>query len=327
MIFPDRIDTVLLYDTDAEVDAAALLLDINASIPSGKTPFGLRMAHGGNYALLENDIYHVSIRKNPKAQPAEEFTRALDAPITQAGRVKFLPRIRRHDQAIFISVGLGSLSENRGEQPVDQGFADRGAAPLQLRDMIALSHALTRCLVRQTPPLAIHWRQSNRLLIPEQVMDHAETNIPVSYCYSPAPFSSGTKQKGRYQSGLRAIGSEHILGRTLVLHESSLSLTNECNLVDAVLRLALSEEIEFRDGQRMAIDNWPTFELRRRPPSEAFPCGTLELLIDEDDRPMTHQRDSLREAFGRKPARDSWHGRAASLATLDFLRSIFARYA
>jgi len=299
MIQTGRIDTVYLYDQPVTADIQAVLMELNASCGQEETAFEPRLPPSGGFALLENDRYHISVRGDDRRQPAEEFTRALDAPVTQTGRIKFTPRLRRHRAALLVSVGLGSLSAERDTDSTP-GFAAVNTDPAQALAMIAISHAVARAVVRNTPPLAVHWRQSNRLLIPEQVIAEAEHKIPLSYVYNPTPFSSGTRQNGKVQSGLRALGSEYVTGRTVVLHESGLGFSQGCQLIEAIMGLALLGTFDLNNGRRIQVDQWPTCEIRLRPPSAAFPSGTLELMPDEQTHPPRRAPDdNLRRAFGR----------------------------
>lgn len=330
MIHHDRIDTVLLYDKPCGVAGAPLLLDLNAAQGLGAAGFEPRLSPHDGYALYENDGVHISIRETGAPQPAEEFTRALDAPITQNGRVKFAPRVRRHKSAVLISVGLGSLrferdpdrSERFGGGMFGAGMTDT----TQMRQLIALSHKVTRCLVQAAPPLAVHWRQSNRLLSAEQIEQEAQAEIPVSYCYNPMPFSSGTRIAGQIQAGLGAHGSEHLVGRTLILHESGLSFGQGCRLIEAAMRLVVAGQARFDTSKSVAIDGWPACELRRRPPSAAFPAGTLELT--PDTRPTARQaqgsEDRLRRVFGRAAPKAGGFDRSF-LGRFSQMRSALAR--
>jgi len=314
MIRPDHIETVLLHDQPCTLNTHALLLALNAGQANATDHFELRNSQGDDYALLENSRLHVSIRQFDQPMPAETFTRALDAPIMTLGRVKFAPRIRRHSCAVLVTVGLGSLRDD-GERDINT--AAYGADLTQMRQFITLSHLVARFLVQTAPPLAVHWRQSNRLLLPEQVLDQPANSIPVPHCYDPAPFSSGTRVRGKAQSGLRAIGSENVTGRTVVLHESALNLSQGCRLIDDVLRLSLEGSGDFRDGQRLALDGWPVCEIRRRPPSEAFPAGTVELTPDNTLPPPNRApEENLRRVFRRPQGRQALSGRISHMRDL-----------
>lgn len=320
MIQGDRVETVFLYDRPAPADMTAITLELNAACAKSVQPFEARLPASGSFVLLDNGAYHVVIRHSDRPCPPESFIRALDAPVTQTGRIKFAPRLRRHRAALSVCVGVGSLSPDRQDGAIPAINPDDRSDVAVTRQLLCLSHRVARAVLRGCVPLAVHWKQSNRLLLPEQILDEAKRDIPLSYTYNPAPFSSGTRLNGRVLSGMRALGSEWIAGRTLVLHENSLSLGQGGKLIEDIMQLSLDGTSDLGDGRKLRIGEWPACTLRQRPPTVAYPAGTLEIMLRDDIGQKPGPRDEkLRRVFGR--ARDA---RMFS-RSLGGMRAAFAR--
>ena len=114
-------------------------------------------------------------------------------------------------------------------------------------------------------------------------------------------FSSGLRAGGRQMTGFRAAGSELLLGRTLILHETSMRLDRAQAFVTDLIDACLDEGTLFDDGEIVRLYRWPVCEIRHRAPSEINPYGTFEVMLNEAQvTDPASDRTDLRSAFGRR---------------------------
>lgn len=192
---------------------------------------------------------------------------------------------------------LGALSRHRRVLTITVTDTQPCRTRVGQPDLLPLRvlHALTLALSDMHQPRAVLWRQSGRLLTREEVLDQRAAQVPLAYCHAPRPFSNGARRAGRRLAGIRAQHSEDLIGRTVILHETTLPFGEGCALIRDVLHTMLAQPEGFARGKPVQLDGWPVIHIGRRAPSEAFPGGTLEL--DLDDSAEAPQGDPLKAAF------------------------------
>jgi len=260
--------------------------------------------------LLVDDAMHIVVNSKNQPMAGKYFDAALATPSAQPNDLQWRHLIRQHQAVMTLSVGTGTLG-SRGESTQNPQLFER-AMPLTERAKVwDLLHRLMVQVMAIKQPLALLFHASNHLIDPAQIAADNRVGLPLKCMINPVQFSSGTKKKGQPTIGFRAMGSEVILGRSLILHEIDLPLEQSVIWASKVMQKCLDNGALFANGHHCSDFEGAILDIRQRPPSEANPFGTFELLFSDVHRareiPVT--ADTLRQSiFGRRAlARQARH--------------------
>lgn len=315
MICPP-VETTLFLPRPADIVPARLLAGFNGARPAGLPALRLddrqslraRRFHCGRFAI--------DIAQCPAQSGTSPFGTGTEGGDTLTG----LRRLSRpsapadpaagHRATLMISVS-DNASDQAGptspqlnhpeEMPHDGlrgGHRDREIALRRM--MLALAHRVATLCARQVDAMAAHWGQSDRLL---PIGDFVADRLPAAICFVPQVFTSGSRHHGRRLTGFRAKGSEDLLGRLLIMHETALPLDRACALAAALIDRWMASDTRPTPGEALDLPGWPTGDIRLRPPSGSHPMGTVEIMLRDIGgaavQPHSGLRGGLRGTIGR----------------------------
>jgi len=166
------------------------------------------------------------------------------------------------------------------------GWSDPALVTRRL--MLALAHRVAWLAARQLDAGAVYWGQSGQL-VPVAALDDptAGDRLPTALCFVPLVFSSGGRFIGRRLTGFRAAGSQDLLGRMLIVHETALPLDRSTGYAAHMLRHCLDQGGLPAGNAVLRLPGWPEADIRLRPPSAADRLGTVEVMLRDDARAVT----------------------------------------
>lgn len=163
------------------------------------------------------------------------------------------------------------------------GWSDPALVTRRL--MLALAHRIAALAARQLDASALYWGQSGRMVPVAALEDTtAGDRLPMALCFVPRVFSSGGRFLGRRLTGFRAAGSQDLLGRMLIVHETALPLDRSTTYAAETLRHCLDQGRLPAGNAVLRLPGWPAADIRLRPPSAADRLGTVEVMFRDDAR-------------------------------------------
>lgn len=304
--------STLLFPSAPHFDACAYLERLNDALPAGVGAFDYLEVESAALHLFRNEAFTVRVEISEEPEAPTKFASALISPASQR-LMRLSNDVRRHRATLKIAVALpdAATAMNGDATPGQDAKAAENRLHTPQSEMLRLKvlHLFTHTATRMTRPLVVHWEQSNRLLTALEVGTAEMEEIPYGYCFSPRPFSSGAKQYGSALVGFRAVGAEMVLGRALIVHETTLPLAQGCDLAADLIRV-FHRNSRPRADSVLRLDGHPAMQIRRRPPSGAFRSGTIEVTVDESTIGLpSRPEDALRDAFNGQSATASARGR------------------
>ncbi|MDG1529837.1 MAG: hypothetical protein P8Q99_00660 [Paracoccaceae bacterium] len=291
----------MIFDREFEGSIRAVL----EQIQSRGAPFNRFHFHADcrdGLVLLMDDACHIALKSENTPMKGDRFEPALAKEVENPKDLHLRQLIRQHKSVLTFSVGKGSLAK-RGETATEKRAFEPALSLTDRATMWQLLHALLNALVGQRAPLAVLFHATHQLLEPAEIIANDRAGLPLKSMINPSTFSSGTKIKGNPLVGFRAMGSEVILGRRLILHEINLPLNQSMGLATKVMQTCYDNGVLMPNGHHTTEFTGATLDIRQRPPSAANPFGTFELLFSDVHHANENfiTADTLRQSiFGRK---------------------------
>jgi hypothetical protein len=234
MLYPNVIQAALLLDTPFEgLDALMRELARVLEMKTG-SPFTISEHRPGAFMRLLDSGDALMLSAEYLANPPDPnpFENALGSAVTAIYAPDMAKRVKRARAAILLEVSHVVLGEpdihpqlapatREGEDAPASGTPDafhRRLDTLVLMARVASDHIT---------PCAIHWTQSDQLLLPETFEAFASGGFPGPLTLHPLLFGSSDESDdpadaGPCRTGLRTFGARHWLGREVVVPPSTL---------------------------------------------------------------------------------------------------------
>lgn len=292
----------LIFDHDITANAGDFLSIIqNSGAPFDQ--FTLLSDNHEGFSLLVDDNFHIVIKVKDHPMVGRQFDAALAMPIIKQRELHWRHLIRQHQSSMSITIGRGTLG-NRGPQSIERRQIERMLSLPERAEIWNLTNQLIAKLIDIEQPLALLFHATKQLIEPAQIQQFMRAGVPAATMINPAPFTSGAMVNSRAMIGFNAIGSEVLLGRSLILHEVDQSLDQAIIWAGKAIHKCLDDGALMANNHHSGDFHGATLDIRQRRPSEVYPFGTFEVLLS-DIRQKNEPRvtaDTLRQAiFGRRP--------------------------
>ncbi|MEP5760119.1 MAG: hypothetical protein ABJ327_12580 [Litoreibacter sp.] len=311
------IQIVLVYDNASVFDQFfGDLLTIEPRLKTALQDYGSWNSLSGyntpNHLGLATDIRHVTLQRYDEQMELDGFADILANPLVTNLRPKIAEAIQKHQRAFLIEVGCGSspgfakalalpgLSEALGGlESLGMGLSDDQAG---YEDRLRLAQRLACAMIDELAPSAVHWVQS------QQVFDGATFkaiagdgfSLPL-YC---GPFLFGGKQlsDGSVMAGVRALGSQNILGKMVMFKPDVQDWSESYTQILAFIAYCRSIGRVLEDNETFSADtaDAPVYRVTHKNDVPQLPDGYIELSVDGRD--LT----GMQEGFFRRLLRKFW---------------------
>ena len=263
-IVTGTIEATLLYPAPPRLAGASLLDAVNA----GLQPFGLWFwdvpAAPGEALALSNGAMRVALRPVEHPLPGAEIAAALGGSYTRLRPNDYAGRVAAHKAAVRLDV-----CDVRDARP----------EPIPEATMVVVAHAVVAAAKSAQPPLVIHWRQSDMLVLPEEVPPLRGIGFPASLVTRPEIVDAGRDSGGRLRLGVTAALSERYFGKTVTVEPTAHPLDEVLSLIDFCLLKRLAGEELLTDGATLGLPGPVEVTVRHRAASADHPAGSIALSL------------------------------------------------
>lgn len=248
MQFPNRIQSVLLFDRPIEV-LEAVVRDF-ARIEEMKTgaTFNVPETKPDRFYRLFNGDEELMLTFEYIDGPAnsEAFRAALGSPITGMLCSDIRERIARTGSHILLEVShgvIGGAAENPEVVQLLQtiGRGPDGATQEQFERRLDVLALMSRIVTDHAAPMAVHWTQSDQLIPGEEFDAFAERPAPDALHVHPYLFGPKPAPGEEGMVGIRTFGARHWLGREILVEPSNLPWAANFETVLAFIRASTAE--------------------------------------------------------------------------------------
>ena len=227
--YPRTLQTALLFDETAPLPSIDFdwqevidcvneaLFDYNKKASGLKLPeFENQRTAGDKGMVIGNGLFQIHAICHEAPVASANFTQLRASPIYADMQPHLLRMLGSHTCHISIKVThcAGPISGDSAGSDAAGASDDMGQTEGQLTFEARLFVAKTFAwvLADLAAPLLVHWGQSDQLYQNDHSLRVAEPDIPLILYVHPVLFSSGTVHDGEIVTGLRGLGSQHVLG-------------------------------------------------------------------------------------------------------------------
>ncbi|MBV1902578.1 MAG: hypothetical protein KUG58_02970 [Marinosulfonomonas sp.] len=226
---------------------------------------------------------------SPTALPAESFRGALETPLSAPFRGVLSDILFRHTQNLTLTVSL----DERRSKPTDR--------LTQLR----VAHAATTVLCERHIPAAVHWRQSNQLIVGGQYLRLSRDPSPWVLFAAARTRSTVDVDMASDGISLRLDEAIELIGRPIHFHHSTRPLEDIYAASLAFLRYATDTGSPIPHGHTFGPGQGQgnAIKVTHIEPSADIPLGRYDLqAVDEDGNIATDQNPT--SPASRQPGPD-----------------------
>ncbi|WP_424362492.1 hypothetical protein [Methylocystis parvus] len=239
------------------------------------------VATGAAGAFVGSGLF-VLVSKNSRPLGLQSLTQSLASPYTQMTFEDAATAVADHRSHIHITVTHDAPVETGGEPQAKLGVKRAPQADGLFDMKLAVCKLLTQYVCGRSYPTAIHWRQSNQILRPEQFLSLAATRaLPMPLFLHPSYFTGAWTIAGRQVIGARACFAEHFLNCAVIFEETPMPpdwiFVRICEFVEA-MRARAGQLTP--DGGIFEANEAGTIRVRHAGPSDANPAGALHLTLE-----------------------------------------------
>lgn len=198
------------------------------------------------------------------ALPATAFDGAMSSPLSQARSGLLAETLFRHNRHILLTLKA---------TPDDTVSHDR-------LTMLRLAHAATILLTEWHLPAAIHWRQSNQMLMGSQYLDLARDKTPWAL-FARADFKSDADDENQGPRALELPEGKEFLGRPIVFAPTDWPEEEMHATALSFLRHSVENDGPIPDGHSFGLDDKQIVRVGHEAPDETYPYGCFRLTAVE----------------------------------------------
>ncbi|WP_208353833.1 hypothetical protein [Pseudaestuariivita rosea] len=291
------VQVVLVFDNASAFDQHfSDLSQIEPRLTQALQDFGpwqsLQGYNTPNHLGLANDTQHITMQRFDEQMQLGGFADVLANPLITNGNPGLAKAVLEHQRAFLIEVGPGSVpgfAAALAQSGIADALGGMDTAEMGLSDdqagyenRLLLAQSLTSAMIREMAPSAVHWVQS------QQIFDAAAFNSLVAegfslplYC---GPFLYGGEQMpdGSVKVGIRALGSQNLLGKTVIFAPDVQDWSQSYMQVLAFIAYCRSIGRLLGDGETMASDAADATVVRVSHKNDIpqLPDGYIELSVD-----------------------------------------------
>lgn len=258
------IESVLLF-----VGTPTLALEHFSESLNGRLQFlGIRFENTSNdcthHAAFSAPGVELVVDVKSQALPAETFLGSLDSPLSSPFRGVLSETLFRHNRHMLLSV-IPKPGENAGARTPDR------------LTMLRIAHAATTLLTEWHMPAAVHWRQSNQLLVGSQYLQLASDTTPWAL-FAHARISTDTSpDPAVHKHGVRLDEAIEMIGRPILFHPAAWPLEEVHASALSFLRYAVETGSPIPDGHTYGPEGGHSIKVTYIEPSTEIPLGRYDL--------------------------------------------------
>lgn len=246
MLYPNRLQTALLFDNRVDC-LEAVIRDFTRieGMRSGAT-FHLAETDPGKFYRLYDATEELMLTFEKLDRPADMacFRGALGSAYTGIVTPDIRQRLARTDSHILLEVSHGVMA-GVDEDPKFAALFEAigqpraGATQAQFERRLAVLTLMTRIVIENAMPLAVHWTQSD-VLLSGDLFDRiaADKDVPGPLHIHPQLFGPRPEAGDEALVGVRTFGARHWLGREIIIQPHVLPWAANLTTIFAFLRVA-----------------------------------------------------------------------------------------
>ncbi|MBV1867922.1 MAG: hypothetical protein KUG69_08460 [Marinosulfonomonas sp.] len=282
------IQSALLFVSEPKLLLAGFCDALNSRLAQ----FGIELAELPDAAdalvSLSGNGLQLAINFTPDALPAESFRGALETPLSAPFRGVLSDILFRHSRNLTLTVS----TDEHSSDPIDR------------LGQLRIAHAATTILCERHIPAAVHWRQSNQLLVGGQYL--RLSGEPTPWVLFAAARTRGIEAGATAISGdidvdvetggisLRLEEAAELIGRPIQYHHSTRPLGEIYAAALAFLRYATDTGKPIPDGHTFGPSQGSPTMVTHIEPSSDIPLGRYDLhAFDETDETTPHQAPAI----------------------------------
>jgi hypothetical protein len=213
-----------------------------------------------------------------QALPAESFLGSLDSPLSSPFRGVLSETLFRHNRHMILSI----IPET----------AANCEAPDRLT-LLRVAHAATTLLTEWHMPAAVHWRQSNQILVGSQYLQLASDATPWALFAHARIISDASHDASVCKQGVRLDEAIEMIGRPILFHPVGWSLEEVHASALSFLRYAVETGSPIPDGHTYGPEGGHSIKVTYVEPTTEIPLGRYDLsAVDAPEGAFVSQRAS-----------------------------------
>jgi hypothetical protein len=249
MLYPNRIQTALLFDTRVDHLEAVMRDFLRIEGIRSNAHFHLSEQNPGRFYRLFEGTEELMVTLEYVDGPCDErhFAGPLASPYTGIVTPDIRSRIGRTYGHVLLEVSHGVMGGVEEDPKIAAmleaiGRPRSGASQPQFERRLAVLTLLTRIAIDHGMPLAVHWTQSG-LLLGGEVFEHiaASDSVPGPLHIHPQMFGPRAASGDTPLVGIRTFGARHWLGREIIVEPNVLPWTANFETILAFMRIATAE--------------------------------------------------------------------------------------
>lgn len=255
------IQTTFLFKDPPRLDLVTVGEDLVARLNSiGRDAEEISPAQGDLLRFRVGEL-SIGIAISPTRVPLRDFANATQSPLSRCSQDQLRHCVDVHQHQLSINL--------------DQADTASTSNPIQ---QLRLAHSVASFFAEQTPPLAVHWRQSDILMTGSQYLGLAKQKTPWALfarlaVTEPASANSDLGTKISIENAVDFIGAP------VQLDVANMALDTACAGAIAFLRHAIQSDVPLGDGQTFGAGPGMLFRLKLSKPCTDSPVGLYQLSV------------------------------------------------
>ncbi|MGR3661965.1 MAG: hypothetical protein ACU0CA_12385 [Paracoccaceae bacterium] len=258
------IDSALLFVGTPTLALEHFGESLNARLQSLGIQFENSSSPANEYAAFSAPGIELVVKAHACALPAESFTGSLDSPLSSPFRGMLSNILFRHGRHMVLSV-IPEFTEGSDAPEVDR------------LTLLRVAHAATVLLTEWHQPAAVHWRQSNQLLLGSQYLKLATDSTPWALFAHARVISENGIDRAERREGVRLDEAIELIGRPIVFKPTDRPLEEVHAAALSFLRYTLENGAPIPDGHTFGPEDGKAVKVTHVEPSTDIPLGGYEL--------------------------------------------------
>jgi len=261
------VQSALLFVSNPKLMLEGLCDSINSRLAQFKLELSVLPDAADSLVTIAGHGLQLKVEFSPNALPAESFRGAMETPLSSPFRGVLSDTLFRHTQNLTLTVSLD----------------ERRSIPTDRLTQLRVAHAATTVLCERHMPAAVHWRQSNQLIVGGQYLRLSRDPSPWVLFAAARTRSTGDVDMACEGVSLRLDEAIELIGRPIHFHQSTRRLEENYAASLAFLRHAVDTGNPIPHGHTFGPSADEAIMVTHIEPSPDIPLGRYDLqAIDED---------------------------------------------
>jgi len=262
------IESALLFTGSPTLALEHFSESLNGRLQSLGIQFEILSTASDHHAAFSAPGMELVVDVKSQALPAQTFLGSLDSPLSRPFRGVLSDILFRHNRHMVLSI-IPEPVEN-----FDQPMPDR-------LTLLRVAHAATTLLTEWHMPAAVHWRQSNQILVGAQYLKLANDATPWAL-FAHARITTGAGDDPLLRKeGVRLDEAIELIGRPILFHPVHWSLEEVHASALSFLRYAIENGTPIPDGHTYGPQDGHSVKVTHIAPTTEIPFGRFDLTAVE----------------------------------------------